>query len=73
MRTFESVPGKEAILDAVWTVRRNKDGKTETGRTAAREATQGEGFEALAAAHSRALAKMSEGIAITIRALDRAA
>ena len=71
VRTFESVPGKEAALDAVWTVRRIQDGKTETGRTAAREAVQGEGFEALAAAHSRALAKMSEGVANAVRALNR--
>jgi len=72
VRTFESVPGKEAALDAVWTVRRMKDNKTETGRTSLRESVQGEGFEALAAAHSRALGKMSEGIAAAVRTLDRA-
>jgi hypothetical protein len=33
VRNFESAPGKSASLDAVWTVRRIKDGKTETGRT----------------------------------------
>jgi len=72
VRTFESVPGKEATLDAVWTVRRIKDGKTQTGRTSLRESVQGDGFDALAAAHSRALGKMSEGIAAAVRALDRA-
>jgi len=72
VRTFESVPGKEAALDAVWTVRRNKDGKTETGRTSTREPVQGDGYEALAAAHSVAVAKMSEAIAAAVRALDRA-
>jgi hypothetical protein len=39
------------------------------GRTVASESAGGEGFEALAAAHSRALAKVSEDIAGTIRAL----
>ena len=41
---------------------------TRSGRTVAREAVQGEGFDALAAAHSRALAKMSADIAAAIRA-----
>ena len=36
VRNFESVTGKSASLDAVWTVRRAKDGKSETGRTSAR-------------------------------------
>jgi uncharacterized protein len=39
-----------------------------TGRTVAREATQGPGYEALAAAHSRALATVSADIAAAIRA-----
>jgi uncharacterized protein len=73
VRTFESVPGKDAALEAVWTVRRIKDGRTETGRTSTREPVRGDGFDALAAAHSRALGKMSEGIAAAVRALDRAA
>ena len=39
VRNFESAPGKSASLDAVWTVRRIKDGKTETGRTSVRESS----------------------------------
>ena len=31
VQRFESTPGKSATLDAVWTVRRTKDGKTQTG------------------------------------------
>jgi uncharacterized lipoprotein YmbA len=73
VRTFESAPGKYAALDAVWTVRRMKDGKNETGRTSVREPVQGDGFEEIAAAHSRAVAKMSQDIAGAIRALDRPA
>ena len=73
IRNFESAPGKTASLDAVWTVRRTKDGKTETGRTSAREKVDGDGYEALAAAHSRGVARLSQDIADAVRALDRPA
>jgi uncharacterized lipoprotein YmbA len=69
---FESAPGDAATLNAVWIVRRTKDGKAETGRTTVREPTQQAGYDALAAAHSRALARMSEDIAGAIRRLDQA-
>jgi uncharacterized lipoprotein YmbA len=36
VQTFDSAPGEAATLSALWTVRRVKDGKTETGRTAVR-------------------------------------
>jgi uncharacterized lipoprotein YmbA len=68
---FESSPGESATLDAVWTVRRTKDGKSETGRTTAREGVQEKSYDALAAAHSRALARLSRDIADAVRALDR--
>lgn len=73
VRNFESVPGKSASLDAVWTVRRTKDGKSETGRTSVRETVDGSGYDALAAAHSRGVARLSENIADAVRTLDRAA
>jgi uncharacterized protein len=69
VRNFESAPGKYASLDAVWTVRRVKDAKMETGRTSAREATADGSYEALAAAHSRAVARLSQDIADAIRTL----
>jgi uncharacterized lipoprotein YmbA len=72
VQSFESAPGEAAMLDAVWTVRRTKDGKAETGRTTVREMAQEKGYDALAAAHSRALARLSEDIAAALRALDRA-
>lgn len=70
---FESAPGKSAALDAVWTVRRTKDGKTETGRTSVREKVDDSGYEALAAAHSRGVARLSRDIADVIRTLDSVA
>ena len=72
IRNFESAPGKSASLDAVWTVRRAKDRKTETGRTSAREKVDDNGYEALAAAHSRGLARLSQDIADVVQTLDRA-
>ena len=56
VQSFDSAPGEAATLNAVWIVRRTKDGKSQTGRTSLREPTTGRGFDALAAAHSRALA-----------------
>ena len=37
VQRFESALGAAATLDAVWTVRRAKDGKSQTGRTTVRE------------------------------------
>lgn len=65
---FESIPGQAASVAAVWTVRKTSDGETRSGRTTSREPVQGQGFDALAAAHSRAIAKVSADIAAAIRA-----
>ena len=73
VRNFESAPGKSASMDAVWNVRRTRDGKSETGRTSVREAVPESGYDALAAAHSRAMARLSQDIADAVRAVDRAA
>ncbi len=73
VRNFESVPGKSASLDAVWTVRRTRDAKTDTGRTSAREKVDDNGFDALAAAHSRAMAALSRDIAEAVRRMERPA
>jgi hypothetical protein len=68
---FDSALGEAATLDALWTVRRLRDGKARTGRTTVREAVTGKGYDALAAAHSRAVARLSGDIAEAIRALER--
>lgn len=70
VQRFDSAPGEAAVLDAVWTVRRTKDGRTETGRTTVREAVQENGYDALVAGHSRAVARLSRDIANAVRALD---
>jgi uncharacterized protein len=72
VQSFESALGEAATLNAVWVVHRVSDGQTQTGRTSAREAITQKGYDALVAAHSRAIDRMSQDIADTIRALDRA-
>lgn len=72
VQRFESAPGEAATLDAVWTVSRIKDGKSQTGRTTVREVASDRGYDALAAAHSRGLARLSRDIADAVGALDRA-
>jgi uncharacterized lipoprotein YmbA len=69
VQRFDSIRGQGAVLDAVWVVRK-ANGATQTGRTVAHETVQGDSFDALAAAHSRALARMSADIATAIRAED---
>ncbi len=68
VQRFDSIRGQAAVLEAVWTVRKTAGGTTRSSRTSARETVQGDSFEALAAAHSRALAKLSGDIATAIRA-----
>jgi uncharacterized lipoprotein YmbA len=68
VQRFESIQGQAAVVEAVWTVRKSAGGEVRSGRTVARETVQGQGFDALAAAHSQAIAKMSGDIAAAIRA-----
>jgi len=70
VQSFGSALGEAATLDAVWTVRRIKDGKLRIGRTTVREPASERGYDALAAAHSRAAARLSQDIAGAVRALD---
>ena len=71
VQRFESAPGEAAMLDAAWTVSRAKDGKSQTGRTTVREVAPDKGYDALAAAHSRALARLSQDIADAVRAIGQ--
>lgn len=69
IQRFESVRNKSVLIEAVWVVHRTATGgATCSGRTVASEPVQGDSFDALAAAHSRALAKVSGDIAAVIRA-----
>ncbi|MBB5460282.1 membrane integrity-associated transporter subunit PqiC [Paraburkholderia sp. Cpub6] len=64
---FESVPGDSITVDASWTVRPPRAGTPVIGHTNAREPLTGQGYAAIAAAHSHALAAVSQDIAAAIR------
>ena len=73
IQRFESVrsPGmgdSTALIDAMWVIRLTAGGASHSGHTVASEPAPGGSFEAIAAAHSRALAKVSADIASAIRA-----
>jgi uncharacterized lipoprotein YmbA len=68
IQRFETTKGQGVTVEAVWTVRKTAGGETLSGRTVASETAQGQGYDALAAAHSQAIAKMSGDIAAAIRA-----
>jgi uncharacterized protein len=68
VQRFDSIPGEAVVVEAVWAVHQTAGGKTRSGQTVARQTVQGEGFDALAAAHSRALGEVSGDIAAAIRA-----
>jgi hypothetical protein len=67
VQRFDSVLGDSVLVDAVWVVRKTAGGPPSSGRSVAHEPAQGPGFEALAAAHSRALATVSADIAAAIQ------
>lgn len=64
---FESVPGDVATVDAQWTVWPPQKATPILGHTLANEPVQGQGYDALVAAHDRALAAVSRDIASAIR------
>jgi uncharacterized lipoprotein YmbA len=69
VQRFESVPGGSVLVDALWRVRRLKDGASVSGRATVRETVTDRGYDALAAAHSRAVARLSQDVADAIRKL----
>ena len=68
VQRFDSIPGQAVVVEAVWVVHGAGKDATRSGRTVAREPVESKGFDALAAAHSRALAQVSADIAAAIRA-----
>ena len=68
---FDSVPGEAATVDAQWTIRPPKTATPIFGRTLAHEPVQGQGYDALVAAHDRALAAVSRDIAASIESQSR--
>jgi uncharacterized protein len=67
IQKFVSEPGKQVRIDALWVVRQPGGGASLSGHTVAGEQVSDDSFAALAAAHSRALGKVSADIAAAIR------
>jgi len=63
---FDSVPDDAATVEVAWTLRA-LNGERRYGRTLVRERVEGAGYEALVAAHSRALRAVSAEIADAVR------
>jgi uncharacterized lipoprotein YmbA len=68
VQRFESVRGKSVVIDALWTVNKIAGGEVRSGRSISSETPRDDSFDALAAAHSRALVAVSADIAAAIRA-----
>jgi len=68
VQRFESVPNQSVTIEAVWVVRKVAGDVIHSGSTVASEPVHGASYDAIAAAHSRALAKVSGDIAAVIRA-----
>jgi len=67
VQDFDSVLGKAATLEVMWTVRRVKDGEVHTGRKRVQEPVANDSYDALVTAHARALGEVSRSIAEMIR------
>jgi uncharacterized protein len=71
VQRFDFSAGAGAAVDALWTIRAEKDGTPRTGRVEAREPAGAGGSEAMAAAESRALEKVAREIAAAIRSMPQ--
>lgn len=70
IQRFDSTVGESVTIDALWTVKRASDGALQTGRSTAQESGSGGTYDAMVAAHSRALATISREIADAIRLIS---
>ena len=66
VESFESAPDAASVT-VLWSVKPPKEGKAVSGRTVVNEPTGTQGNDALVAAHSRAMAAVSNAIAAAIR------
>jgi len=72
IQRFDSALGEAVTIDALWSVRR-ASGEPNTGRSLVTEPAGGGSYDALVAAHGRALAAVSRDIAAAIRSSGAAA
>jgi uncharacterized lipoprotein YmbA len=65
---FESELGDRAAIDVLWTINDASGNALRSGRTRVSEPA-GSGYDALVAAHSKALARLAEDVAAALRSL----
>lgn len=71
IQRFESQPGKGVSVEALWSVQRTGSSEARGGRSVMNVVVSEPGYEALAAAHSRAMTQLSEELAEVIRSIRR--
>lgn len=69
VQRFDSTPGEGAAIDVAWSIRRVGENAETSGRSSVTERAAGPGYDALVAAHSRALGAVSREIAQALIAL----
>jgi uncharacterized lipoprotein YmbA len=67
IQRFDSTLGQTVMIDAFWTIRSSTGSELKTGRSVVQEFTRGKDYDALVAAHVRALHTISADIANAIR------
>ena len=67
VQRFDSVLGEAVTVEALWVIRASAGGEARRGRSLVREPVNGSGYDALVAAHNRALATVSHEIAEALR------
>lgn len=68
---FDSEPARAVTVEASWSILPRVKGEPKTGRSVVREPVAAAGYDALVAAHSRALAAVSRDIAEALRTMSR--
>jgi uncharacterized lipoprotein YmbA len=69
IQRFESTLNDAATVEALWAIYPKGSSPVQRGHTLAREPVSGAGYDALAAAHGRALAKVSHDVGEAIKGL----
>ena len=72
VQRMDAVPGGEAVIEALWSVRRSSDGMTRPGRTIATRQIEGVGYEEAVRAWSAALDDVSRDIGSAVKEVPAA-
>ncbi|NPT43034.1 hypothetical protein GNZ12_17280 [Paraburkholderia sp. 1N] len=71
VQSFDSSADGTVMLAVIWSVRQPKRGERISGQTVVHEPVNGPGYDALVAAHSRALASVAGDVAVAARSAMR--